>query len=801
MSAPATPGVLVRRLDWDGADVAERRAWVAALRPPAPVAEVADIISAVRAGGDAALRDLTERFDGATIGDLWVAPEEIAAAERDADPAFLVALDDSIAAVRRFHADQRDSLRAERSVRTRRGVVARRRWVPIERLGAYVPGGRAPLASSLVMLAVPARLADVDEIIVATPPGRDGRVAAPILAAAARIGIDRVLRVGGAQAIAALAYGTESVPMVDRIAGAGSGWVTAAKRAVSVDVAIDLPAGPSEAVVIADGDADVDLVGLDLLAQAEHGPDSVAVLVTDAPALLDAVEARLPELAGAATTGADALATLRRNGGAVLVADLAEGLQVSDAIAPEHLSLQCADADALALRVRNAGAVFIGPWSAVAAGDYATGTNHVLPTGGAARVHGAFSVEQLGRWIEIQRVEPGAADGLASTVEQLAGAEGLPLHAASVRARADRARDVPAGASDPVELLRRPGPVTAYPAEPSDEELAAEVGLDVERLVRMDMNTLPGRPHAEYGDLGYRRLRDALSSASGAPAERIIPGAGADELIRLLTTQAVGEGDAVVIPVPTFAMFAVEARLAGARVIEVPRAAPAVRQPVDEIRRVAERESARLVWLCSPNNPTGDAYELDEIRRLADGLAALVVVDEVYLEFAEATLGAEPNSRSAATLQDELPNVVSLRSLSKAYGIAGVRVGYVVAAPPLAERLDAVRLPLAIAGPSERIAIEALSDPTISALRAGVIAQRDRLATVLAELGCEVLPSVANFVTFRPPDAGGLAGALHRRGLVLRHYEAGPMAGWLRATARSAAETDRLVDALRELLT
>lgn len=789
---------LERRLDWAITGEAERRAWIEGLRPPAPTADVEPIIDAVRAGGDDALRDLTRRFDGAAIDDLWVSGAAFDEAERLVPPRLAAAIDASIGAVHRYHADQRDALRSRRVVRTLPGVTAWRRWVPLERVGAYVPGGRAPLASSVIMMAVPARLAGVDDLILATPPDRNGRVAPAILAAARRLGVERVLRVGGAQAIAALAYGTQSVPAVDRIVGAGSAWVTAAKRAVSTDVAIDLPAGPSECVILADGDADPELVALDLLAQAEHGPDSVAVLVTESAALVASVEERLGVVAAGLATGAAAVETLRAHGGVIVVTSVTDGIQVADAIAPEHLSIQAAGANGLAEQVRHAGAVFIGPWAAIAAGDYATGTNHVLPTGGAARAYGALSVESFGRWIEVQHVTPRGIRAVAETVAALADAEGLSAHGRSVTARAERA-STPTKADDPVMLLRRPEPITPYPAEPSDEELAAEVGLPADRIVRMDMNTLGGSAWSEYGDLAYVRLRGALAEVIGVEPERIIPGAGADELIRLVTGMAVGAGDAVVIPTPTFAMFAVEARLVGARVIEVPRHRLDRRQTPAEIRAAAEENAARLVWLCSPNNPTGDAYSLDEVRALADGLSAIVVVDEVYLEFAEASAGAAPNALSAQQLLEDVPNIVVLRSLSKAYGIPAARVGYLVVAPELAQRFDASRLPLPVAGPSEELALATIGHPQ-ETLWHEVIEERDRLADVIAELGCEVLASVANFVSFRPPDAAGLAAELHRRGIIVRHYASGPMAGWLRATARPAPDADRLRAALTELL-
>ena len=805
---------VLRRVAWAALDVPARRAWLEALRPAEPEADVSAILDDVRARGDAALRELTARFDGADLVDPWVTPDELASAT--VEPALEAALTDAASAITRYHAEQRNALRAERLVRTGPGVTAWRRWQPIERAGGYVPGGRAAYASSVLMLAVPARLAGVGELIVATPPGRDGSVAAPILVAARIGGVKRILKAGGAQAIAALAYGTASVPAVDKIFGAGNAWVTAAKRTVAARVAIDLPAGPSECIVLADGGADAELVALDLLAQSEHGPDSVAIVVSDDAALLDAVDAALEHVAGALATGERAMATIRGHGAAILVDDLGAGLDAVNAIAAEHVSLQCEGADAVAVGVRNAGAVFIGPWSPIAAGDYATGTNHILPTGAAARAWSGVGVESFGRWIEVQRLTPAGVRRVSPIVEAIAAAEGLPAHAASVRARADRAGQA-AAADDPIVLLRRPRPVTAYPAEPSDEELAAMAGIGVASVVRADMNTLGGGPLAavrgalaafdaervsEYGDLAYARLRNAIGTRLDVDPRRIVPGAGADELIRLVTTLAVADGDAVVIPTPTFAMFAVEARLAGARVVDLPRERPDCRQPAEAIRALAEREAARLVWLCTPNNPTGDAYALDEIRSLAGALPALVCVDEVYLEFGEDSTDAAPGSSSAIRLQDELPNVLVLRSLAKSHGLAGARVGYLVVPDGLAERVDAVRLPLSIGGPSEALAVAALAaDDEARERRRAVIAARGRLDATLRGLGCETLPSVTNFVAFRPAaDAADVDASLLARGVAVRRYEAGPMAGWLRATARLGAEEERITEALQEVL-
>lgn len=367
--------------------------------------------------------------------------------------------------------------------------------------------------------------------------------------------------------------------------------------------------------------------------------------------------------------------------------------------------------------------------------------------------------------------------------------------------------------SDPHRLLRHPGPVEAYPLEASDAELAAAVGLEPDRIVRYDMNTLGGGPlgsvrrawrgwdpaaSVEYGDLGYARLRAAIGSTIGVPPHRVIPGAGADELIRLVTHSVIGPGDAVVVPTPTFSMFAVEAGLAGAEVHVLPRTSPRQRWPAAAIRAAADAVDARLVWICSPNNPTGDAIPVAELRELATGLEAIVAVDQVYLEFATA---AGAGGLDAIPLQEELDNVLVLRSLAKAYGLAGARIGYLVVPDALAERFDALRLPLPVGSATEALALGALADPDEAGARhAAIMREQRRLADALRGHGCEVLDGLGNFVTFRPADAAALSSALMRRGLVVREYPSGPMAGWLRATARAADENDRLIAALDDLL-
>jgi len=367
-------------------------------------------------------------------------------------------------------------------------------------------------------------------------------------------------------------------------------------------------------------------------------------------------------------------------------------------------------------------------------------------------------------------------------------------------------------------LLRRPDDPDAYPTEPSDEEIAARAGIARDEVVRFDLNTLGGGPlpavaaaHAawdlrravEYGDQQYRGLRERLGELAGVDAARIAIGAGADELIRLVTRLSAGDGDTVVIPTPTFGMFAVEAGLAGARVAAVERRDPHRRQAVSDILEAARAGAARLTWLCSPNNPTGDAYPRDEIAHLAAELEGMLVVDEAYLEFAAATLDAPVTALTAIGLQDDHPNLLVLRSMAKAYGLAGARIGYLVSPSWLGERMNVERLPLPVGSHTEALALAALEDTDAAEARHRlIVGERARMAEALSAFGWDVVASVTNFLLARPP--GGLAtvvaSGLLSRGLVVRDYPLDSLlASWLRITARAPRENARLLGAVREL--
>lgn len=395
---------------------------------------VAAILAQVRKGGDDALKAITKRLDRARLEDLAVPAAEFDTAEAMLAPALKAAIAEARERIETFH---RVALPKPVRVETAPGVVCERVSRPVARVGLYVPAGSAPLPSTALMLGVPARLAGCRKVVLCTPPRPDGSVDPAVLYAARLCGIGRVFRIGGAQAIAAMAVGTESVPRCDKLFGPGNSWVTEAKQQVSAEPggpAIDMPAGPSEVLVIADAAANPRFIAADLLSQAEHGPDSQVLLVTDAPNLirpvLDEIERQVSTLSRE-STARQALEASR----VLRVESLAQAAEVSNAYAPEHLILNVADPRALLERIDSAGSVFLGAWSPESVGDYCSGTNHVLPTYGHARAWSGVSVATFLKQVTVQHL---SADGLrciGGCAVTLAEAEGLDAHARAVSLR------------------------------------------------------------------------------------------------------------------------------------------------------------------------------------------------------------------------------------------------------------------------------------------------------------------------------------------------------------------------------
>ncbi len=390
------------------------------------------ILGDVRSNGDEALIGLTLEFDGVRLSSLIVAAHEKERAASSLDDDLKSAMRVAARNIKTFHASQRQEAKI---IETMPGVKCWRRGVPIDKVGIYVPGGSAPLFSTVLMLGIPARLAGCGEVILCTPPDKEGKVNPAILYAAELAGITRIFKVGGAQAIAAMAYGTQSVPAVYKIFGPGNQFVTRAKQLVAEEgIAIDMPAGPSEVMVIADARANPTFVAADLLSQAEHGPDSQVMLVTLNDSNIEAIQAevdrQLMDLPRR-EVAAQALANSR-----IIVFDTLDvAMQFANAYAPEHLIINTANAASLAGRVMNAGSVFLGAWTPESAGDYASGTNHTLPTNGFARAFAGVSLDSFVKYVTFQEITADGIKTIGPVIERMAEAESLQGHKAAVTKR------------------------------------------------------------------------------------------------------------------------------------------------------------------------------------------------------------------------------------------------------------------------------------------------------------------------------------------------------------------------------
>ncbi|BDC99858.1 histidinol dehydrogenase [Persicobacter psychrovividus] len=395
--------------------------------------QVNPILETVKQEGDAALKTYAERFDGVKLETLWVSAQEMEAAQSKVDEGLKDAIRLAAKNIERFHAAQ---ARPTLEVSPMEGVRCWRKGVAIEKVGLYIPGGTAPLFSTVLMLGIPAKLAGCAEIVLATPPNKEGEIHPAILFTAKLLGIDKIVKAGGAQAIGALAYGTESVPAVYKIFGPGNQYVTAAKQLVSqsAGVAIDMPAGPSEVLVYADATANADFIASDLLSQAEHGVDSQVVLVTNEEAVVKEVQEALDRQ----------LATLPRaeiaekalgNSMAIVLKDLEQAIRLINVYGPEHLILQSESQYKIAERIINAGSVFIGAYTPESAGDYASGTNHTLPTNGYARNHSGVSLDSYLKQITFQEITEEGLKNIGPAIEKMAASEELQAHKQAVTLR------------------------------------------------------------------------------------------------------------------------------------------------------------------------------------------------------------------------------------------------------------------------------------------------------------------------------------------------------------------------------
>ena len=772
----------------------EKASWAELTRRPAfdvtaLFERVQPIIDAVRERGDAALRELSERFDHVVPASITVPAEECEQAASELSAELCAAIRQAYDNIVRFHAAQRfEPVRVE----TAPGVLCEQRAVPIRRVGLYVPGGSAPLFSTVLMLGAPARLAGCEEVVLCTPPGKGGRVHPAILYAAQLCGISRICRVGGAQAIAAMACGTESVPRVDKIFGPGNQYVMAAKQLVSLHgVAIDMPAGPSEVEVLADESCVPAFVAADLLSQAEHGPDSQVMLVTTSEPTLHAVAAEVErqlELLPRKEIAAKALANSR----ALLFRTQEEAVEFSNEYAPEHLILAVRDYRAVAGSITHAGSVFLGNYSCESAGDYASGTNHTLPTLGYTRAYSSLGLDSFMRKITLQELTPQGVSSIGRTVELMAEAESLSAHgrAMSLRVAACAgAEPAPAAPADPLGLVRENIRSLAPYSSARDEYSGHEAH------VFLDANESPyNSPVNRYPDPLQLEVKQQLAALRGVPVESIFLGNGSDEAIDLVFRVFCEPGrDNVLAPEPTYGMYRVCADINNVEYRSVPLGA-GFRFSAESLLAAADART-KVIFLCSPNNPTGNLLPADEVQVVLSRFPGIVVVDEAYGDYVP---GASLRPQLA-----EHPRLVLLSTFSKAWASAGIRLGVAMAHPSIIACFNKVKYPYNVNVLTQQRALEMLQQrEQVSAWVSATLGERERMMTAVQGLSLcrEVYHSDANFFLMRVSDACRVYDALLERGIIVRNRHRVQLCeNCLRITIGSPQENDELLTALAEI--
>jgi histidinol dehydrogenase len=771
--------------------------------PVTPAEAVRRIIADVRANGDAAVSRWTEKADGKRIEDPAVPPAQWQAAYERIPADLRKSLTIAAERIRAFHSRQPIPSWTTNDL----GGVLGQQVTPLRRVGVYVPGGTAPLPSSLLMSVIPAKVAGVDEVIVLTPPGRDdGAVPDIILACAYLARADALYRIGGAQAVAALAYGTQTIPRVDKIVGAGNIFVTLAKQQVFGIVGLDGLAGPTETVVIADDTADPAWVAADLMAQAEHDRLATAILFTPSRTLAEKVQAEVAkqiETRGRAEIIAESLSG---QGGIIITPDLEGAVRAADEFAPEHMCLSVANPDSWKGRIRNAGGLFLGERSFEVLGDYTAGPSHVMPTGGTARFASPLNVLDFMRITNLIALDESTAVQISPHAESIARAEGLDSHAEAARLRGESVLPAEPGAGESLRFLPQGKEPEAYTPVIPFEVFAAQFGKSKTKIVKLDANENPygmskralekiaaGKYFSIYPDPENTLLRKRLAEFLDLPADRIFTGAGADEPIDVIMSVVLAEGDAVINCPPTFGMYSFSAGVHRARVLRVDRKAD-FSFDVEGIEAAARAEKrAKILFVCSPNNPDGSVVSDETLRRLLK-LPVLVVVDEAYIEFAG-------GSRIRWTLEYE--NLAVLRTFSKWAGLAGLRIGYGVFPKSLMSRMMTMKQPYNVNAAAYQAAMASLDD--FYALKKTfdkIISERERMYAQLKRIPwITVYPSRSNFFLCRigGRDARALQADLAKRGILVRYFDRPGLRDCLRISVGRPRDTDALMEALKNL--
>ena len=767
-----------------------RKDWPGLLSRPAMNAEALDekvkaILNQVKTGGDRALKELSALYDKRSPDKLFVDAEALAAAETMLSGELKRSINLAKRNIELFHASQKE---VSRPIETSPGVLCWRKSVAVEKVGLYIPGGSAPLFSTVLMLGVPARLAGCDEIILCTPPGNDGFVHPAILYAAALCGISRVYKIGGAQAIAAMAYGTATVPRVDKIFGPGNQYVTAAKKLVSQDgTAIDLPAGPSELLVIADDSSVPAFVAADLLSQAEHGPDSQVILLSPSEKiLLETVRQMQTQLK--ALLRKNIASQALENSRMILVKDIEEAFEISNRYAPEHLMLAIRNAGEESGKVINAGSVFLGNYSPESAGDYASGTNHTLPTGGYAKACSGVSLDSFIKKITFQELSPRGLALLGPSIECMAGAEELLAHrnAVSIRLSELERSGREEIAFDPFALLRpNIRALVPYSSARSEYTGPEAVFLDANEN---PMGSVTVQDYNRYPDPSQKAVKTKLALQKGVCTDNIFLGNGSDEAIDLLVRAFCEPGrDSIITLVPTYGMYKVCAAINNVSVKEISLTAD-FGIDVEPVKESMD-STTKLLFICSPNNPSGNRLSKEAIIGLLKIFQGLVVLDEAYIDFDE--------EQGFLKHLDEYPNLVILQTFSKAWGLAGIRAGMAFASAALIGILNRIKAPYNVSDVTQKILLEAMEkESKKKEMVKTILEERERMTVSLQKLPDveKIYPSDSNFLLIKVKNADKTYEKLVKSGIVIRNRSSVPKCGnCLRITIGTRDENEMLI--------
>jgi histidinol-phosphate aminotransferase len=775
----------------------------------APETAVATLLADVRKKGDEAIRYWTKRIEGFDLQDLIIDNAEIQSALSRTPVELLESLQLSSSRIRRFHSFQT----VPNWTTEEMGGTLGQRFSPIERAGVYVPGGTAPLPSSLLMSVIPAQVAGVTHIAVATPPGKpDGRVPEIILAAAAIAGIDTLYLAGGALAVAAFAFGTETIPRVDKIVGPGNLFTTLAKRQVYGHVGIDGLYGPTETMVVADDTANPEWVAADMLAQAEHDVLASAILLTPSRKLAEAVQVEVARQMEDLSRAEIIAVSLAHSGGIVITADLDEACRLAGTYAAEHTCLAVKEPGQWIGKIKNAGGLFAGEYSFEVLGDYVTGPSHVMPTGGSARFSSPLNVLDFLKITSIIQLDPVTATRLSPHAERIAQAEQLTAHASAASKRTLKIMMKKEMIQSSFKEFIRSDIRDMEPYVPivPFEVLSDQLGRSPDNITKLDANENPygpapaaleaiasGRWFHIYPDPEAGALREALSSYLIVPQDRLLAGMGADELIDLILRAVISPGDMVVNCPPSFGMYPFSTAVNGGQVLTVPRRDD-FSLDIDLIfSTFAAHPQARVLFICSPNNPDGSTISEDDLTRLVE-LPLLLVLDEAYIEFALA--GGQKSPYQWALQYD---NLVVLRTFSKLAGLAGLRIGYGIFPEWLLPHLWKIKHPYNVNVAASLAAIASLKNPQWMEEKVKLIVQeRERMVQELASFEfLRPYPSYANFVLFKVEgrSAARLKLDLAQEGVLVRYFDKPGLANCIRISAGRPLDTDRLVVALNKV--